>query len=333
MTIDVNNKIFIIDGRHIANFTACWITVAISQIMFLVSRHFLDRHFLGHQNLTFYRFLPGSSLPGPSVPGFSIVLAAFCQFQWSRNWRSRKCHVAHVSGICFYHLRQMKRVAECVDFWQHKHQRQWFMLSWPVECIIATPSYTVSVDLQFVSDRYRMCFMLPHDWLWIKRKFERHSWWIALAACATADWIQDVCVCLQVPAWKGTCLLIRDVYSISSLSNSWTTSNLTFFSTRRPGYSSLQNNKIRSKKFLAPGPALWNSLPQTVRDPCLSLSQFWSRHKTFWDDRSRFVHYDDYAIAILSVCLSVRLFATLVICDTPFNRSKQSWCRWKAPKF
>ena len=33
--------------------------------------------------------------------------------------------------------------------------------------------------------------------------------------------------------------------------------------------------------FLHPVPVLWNSLPQTVRDPCLSLTQFGSRLKNF----------------------------------------------------
>ena len=72
---------------------------------------------------------------------------------------------------------------------------------------------------------------------------------IVLATCATANWLQDFSVCLQVPAWNGTCLLGRDVYS--SLSNSWATS-LTFFCTRILGYSSLQNNKMWPNKFSTP---------------------------------------------------------------------------------
>jgi len=42
-----------------------------------------------------------------------------------------------------------------------------------------------------------------------------------------------------------------------------------------------QTDKIQKKKFSVSGPLLWNSLPLTVRDVSLTLTQFYTRLKTF----------------------------------------------------
>ena len=40
------------------------------------------------------------------------------------------------------------------------------------------------------------------------------------------------------------------------------------------------------RSFYVSGPSLWNSLPLTVRDSSLTLTQFWTRLKTFMSTRA-----------------------------------------------
>ena len=49
---------------------------------------------------------------------------------------------------------------------------------------------------------------------------------------------------------------------------------------RVPCSSTLQNNEIGQRSFAVSGPTLWNSLPLSVRDPSLTLTQFCARLKT-----------------------------------------------------
>ena len=59
---------------------------------------FLNCHFLDHQNLAVYRFFPDRHYLDWHILDRQflnlLVLAAIYQLQGSRNWRSRKCHVA-----------------------------------------------------------------------------------------------------------------------------------------------------------------------------------------------------------------------------------------------
>ena len=59
-----------------------WTTKTLLFTVFFLDRHFLDHQFLNRQFLLL------------------SVLAALCQFQWSMNWRSRKCHVEPVHFKC-----------------------------------------------------------------------------------------------------------------------------------------------------------------------------------------------------------------------------------------
>jgi len=140
-----------------------------------------------------------------------------------------------------------------------------------------------------------------------------------------------------------------------------------FFSTRRPGCCSLQNNRLIPQTVCDPclsltqssdveltttncswslsvigtvqwcgthyhklfvilvchwhSPVMWNSLPQTVHDPCLSLTQFCSRLKTFlfcraYDGTITSRHRDSFYCKGLRIYKSSYLLMTDVLWAT-----------------
>ena len=112
------------------------------------------------------------------------------------------------------------------------------------------------------------------------KKYGRLDCWhlrpAALAAGSTEDRVQDMCACIQVSRPVSTHLPLRVMHL--SCSNRPTESLR----------SAVQGNLIISycrtkrygqRSFAYSGPALWNSLARTVRDPSLSLTQFCAQQK------------------------------------------------------
>jgi len=92
------------------------------------------------------------------------------------------------------------------------------------------------------------------------------------------DYINIVCARLQVPAPGSTCLFVRTVYS--SCIFYW--SEPSAFSGERMPRHQLQcrTKNYGQRSFSYSGPTPWNSLPLTLRDKSMSLSEFCSRLKT-----------------------------------------------------
>ena len=70
--------------------------------------------------------------------------------------------------------------------------------------------------------------------------------------------------------------------------------------------------KYRQRSFYVSGPSLWNSLPLTVRDSSLTLTQFCTRLKTFLFTRAYTGHHHSASVTASAVRIAARTYIFLL---------------------
>ena len=110
-----------------------------------------------------------------------------------------------------------------------------------------------------------------------RKKHSTETWPLALASSATEDRVQDVCARIQVSAPDSTIYLSELCIPVA------TSAGRSHLRSAVKGclvISYCRTKNYGQRSFSYSGPALWNSLPLTVRDPSISLTQFCARLKT-----------------------------------------------------
>ena len=112
--------------------------------------------------------------------------------------------IRSTSFVRFVQFRNLSRV---------RLPRHWYMLSSPVELIIATACLMELISHYWTSCK-PFCMPLPHwhEETQIRSYFWWHSWRVALVACQAENQLQNLHVCTQVSWPWGTCLLVRHAH-------------------------------------------------------------------------------------------------------------------------
>jgi len=181
-------------------------------------------------------------------------------------------HVSAVSATCFFHLRQIRRVRQSLDVGSAKTLVQAFVTSHVDYCnaVLAESPRVITDKLQRVTNSAaRIVTNTPKYNSGLSRLMHDELHWLDV----TDQVLMYRCLHGTAPPYlMDSCTLTAEVTGRQHLRSA---------TQRKLVVPRYRLNSFGCRRFSVVGPSTWNSLPDSLRDPELSLDTFKRQLKTY----------------------------------------------------